>query len=358
MHTIESNGYQLEIGSILESSFQEVVNRYTEGKIFFIVDENTHEHCLTYLLTNFEGLYEAEVIVIPSGEPNKTMQIAHNVWEVLSEYETSRYDLIINLGGGLVTDMGGFIASCYKRGMAFVNIPTTMLGMIDASIGGKTGLNLGHFKNQIGVFNTPLALYIDTIFLETLPHEEMLSGYAEMIKHGLLTSREMFDKVIKQIETPKVISQPLLHESIAVKNEIVKQDPVEKGLRKTLNLGHTIGHAIEGHYLDSNRILHGHAVAIGIIMESFISRKRGLLSDEEFQHIETSILKYYDLPKFSNDDIKAMIELLSNDKKNRSGKILSCLLEGMGNCTYDHELNEQEVTEAFLHYKNMQINLN
>ena len=192
MKYIDAIDYKLEIGSLEESSFSQFLESYVNRKKVIIVDDNTHEHCLPYLITTFQELSDAEVILLPEGEENKQMSIAYSVWEALTDYTVSRNDLVINLGGGMITDLGGFIASCYKRGCDFINIPTSLLGMVDASIGGKTGINLGHFKNQIGVFSNPKAVYIDPIFLTTLPDEEMKSGYAEMLKHGLISNKNLF----------------------------------------------------------------------------------------------------------------------------------------------------------------------
>jgi len=358
MHSISANDYELEIGSILDSSFASLLDKYSDVKKIIVSDDNTSEHCVPFLISNYDGLAEAEVVILPAGEENKSLAIVANVWELLTEYGLGRHDLIINVGGGVVTDMGGFIASCYKRGMQFINIPTSLLSMVDASIGGKTGVNLDHYKNQIGVFNDPEAVYIDPIFLSTLESNELLSGYAEMIKHGLIHSTDLFNKVIEQLDIPFELELELLKESIQVKNEVVKRDPLEGGERKILNFGHTIGHVIEGFMLGSEGMTHGHAVGIGMVFEAYLSTKKGKLSQEEFKIIESAILDVFPVPTFSNDDIQSMTALLTNDKKNKGGKILCCLLEKIGECTFDHEISEQEVTEVFLHYKNQQINLN
>jgi len=358
MHSISANDYELEIGSILDSSFASLLDKYSDVKKIIVSDDNTSEHCVPFLISNYDGLAEAEVVILPAGEENKSLAIVANVWELLTEYGLGRHDLIINVGGGVVTDMGGFIASCYKRGMQFINIPTSLLSMVDASIGGKTGVNLDHYKNQIGVFNDPEAVYIDPIFLSTLESNELLSGYAEMIKHGLIHSTDLFNKVIEQLDIPSELELELLKESIQVKNEVVKRDPLEGGERKILNFGHTIGHVIEGFMLGSEGMTHGHAVGIGMVFEAYLSTKKGKLSQEEFKIIESAILDVFPVPTFSNDDIQSMTALLTNDKKNKGGKILCCLLEKIGECTFDHEISEQEVTEVFLHYKNQQINLN
>ncbi|MEJ6582684.1 MAG: 3-dehydroquinate synthase [Crocinitomicaceae bacterium] len=358
MKYIEAQNYKLEIGSIVNSSLNELLNKsYSTAKKVIIVDENTNEHCLDALITNFDALKDAEIILLPVGEENKQLFIAQNVWEALTEYGVGRYDLIINLGGGVITDMGGFIASCYKRGCDFINIPTSLLAMVDASLGGKTGVNLGYYKNQIGVFSNPVALYIDPSFLETLPDEEYLSGFAEMLKHGLIADKQLFTDVVKCMDGDLEFNEELLIRCIEIKNKVVLEDPTEKGLRKTLNFGHTIGHAIEGFYMEDT-ISHGHAVAIGMVMEAYISTKKTGLSEDDYMLIENSILGNYGVPKFSDEDIQEMIKMLKNDKKNSDNEIKCCLLSKIGVCTYDHSISEKLFLETFLHFKNKQIILN
>ena len=359
MHRIETNGYSLEVGSLLDASFSELLSsKYVESKKIIIVDENTREYCLNYLITNFDELSEAEVIMLPAGEDSKQISLTYSVWEALTEYGVTRYDLIINLGGGVITDMGGFIASCYKRGCDFINIPTSLLSMVDASIGGKTGINLGHFKNQVGVFSNPVALYIDRSFLETLPEDQLMSGYSEMLKHGLIADAKLYHDVCAQMDDIAGLSDELLVRCIEVKNKVVTEDPFEDGYRKILNFGHTVGHVIEGHFMHSLGLSHGHAIAIGMMIEAYISVKKAGLSEKSYVEIEQFILKNYPLPKFSDKDIQSMIEMLQNDKKNHAGKILCCLLPKVGKCTYDHAIKSEIFLEAFLHFKNKQVNLN
>jgi len=358
MHIIQSNGYQLELGSILESTFSEKLSAYKDEKIVLFADENTSESCVSYLIAQFTELSEAEVIMIPAGEVHKTVEIVENIWEVLSDYQVTRHDLLINVGGGMITDMGGFIASCYKRGIDFINVPTSLLGMVDASIGGKTGVNLGHFKNQIGVFSHPIAVYIDPIFLSTLPVEELMSGYAELLKHGLISDALLYEEVTAQMEDPQSILVELLRDGIEIKNKVVLADPFEKGERKKLNFGHTFGHVIEGFYMGREGVSHGWAVAVGMVFEAYLSYKKGLLKLADYEKIEQDLTKWYVIPPFSNEDMQQMVSWLSNDKKNRAGKIQCCLLEEIGKCSYDHEISQNDAVEVFLHFKNQQINLN
>ena len=359
MKYIDTNNCRLEIGDILESSLgKKLSEEYGDAKKVIIVDENSHVHCLHYLITNYQQLSEAEIILLPAGEEHKQIAIAQSVWEALTDYGVTRHDLIINLGGGVITDMGGFIASCYKRGCDFINIPTTLLSMVDASIGGKTGVNLGHFKNQIGVFANPVSVYIDPVFLQTLSDQELLSGYAEMLKHGLIHSRSLFDSVLDSLQNDDVPSNDLIVDCINVKNEVVTKDPTEKGLRKILNFGHTIGHVLEGHFMSKQPLTHGHSIAIGMVMESYISMRRGMLPEEDYQIIQNSILQFYEMPTYSNDEVNEMVSMLYNDKKNRNGKIRCVLLEKIGKCVYDVKVPEIQFTEVFLHFKNLQINMN
>lgn len=359
MQLIQADKYQVEVGSLVESSFSTLLKEnYSKSKKVIVVDDNTRQFCLEYLITNFDELTDAEVIQLPSGEENKHLEIVSSVWEALTEYGVSRYDVIINLGGGLVSDMGGFIAACYKRGVDCINVPTSLLAMVDASIGGKTGVNLAFYKNQIGVFSNPVALFVDPSFLQTLPDEELISGYAEMLKHGLISDKKLFTTIIEQLEDPFALNEDLLVECIEVKNKVVTEDPFEKGKRKVLNFGHTIGHVIEGHFMDKYNLSHGYCVAIGMIMEAYLSMTKSKLSLEEYNLISATLFKYYALVEFTDEDIREMIVLLENDKKNSEGKIKCCLLEKIGNCSFDNVVSEEEFLSVFMHFKNMHLNLN
>jgi len=356
---IDTNNCRLEIGDITTSSLDDKLNStYADVKKVIIVDENSRENCLEYLLTSFSGLSEAEVILLPAGEESKQLSIVESVWEALTEYGVTRHDVIINLGGGMITDLGGFVASCYKRGCDFINIPTTLLSMVDASIGGKTGVNLGHYKNQIGVFSDPVAVYIDPVFLSTLPGYELLSGYAEMMKHGLIHSADLFDAVVTSMREDEIPDLDLIEACIRVKHEVVSEDPVEKGKRKVLNLGHTIGHVLEGHYMHRIPLTHGHCVAVGIMMEAYIAVRREMLSEEDFQTIQQVVFEFYELPAYSNDEVGEMVAMLYNDKKNTQNTIRCVLLKKIGDCVYDIDVPESQFVEAFLHFKNLQINMN
>jgi 3-dehydroquinate synthase len=348
MKQIEANNYTIEIGNLVESSFQTLLQtKYASSKKVILVDENTHDYCLEYLLTNFEELTDAEVMLLPVGEENKVMAVCFQVFEALSEYQIGRNDVIINLGGGLVSDMGGFVASIYKRGIDCINIPTSLLAMVDASIGGKTGIDLGPYKNQIGTFTDPKSLFIDISFLETLPEEEIMNGYAEMLKHALILDKSYWNELTTLDSLDDLLDENLIIRSIALKNEVVKADPFEKNNRKKLNFGHTAGHALEGFFLDSTPISHGHAVGIGMIAETFISYKKGILTKKEWELIEEVLLKIFPIVNFQKDDIPTLIQLMKNDKKNFDGAVKCCLLSSIGECVIDQDISEDEIKEMF-----------
>lgn len=359
MKSITATTYKIEIGSLINSSFETVVKEnYANSKVVILVDSNTSEHCLEYLITNFDFLRNAEVMLLPGGEENKVMEICFQVWQAMSDYQIGRQDLMINLGGGIVTDMGGFIASIYKRGIDFINIPTSLLAMVDASIGGKTGVDLGLLKNQLGVFSNPKALFVDPSFLATLPDREIVNGFAEMLKHALIKDKSLWKRFSELDDLDELKDETLIQRSILIKNEVVLADPLEEGARKILNFGHTAGHAIEGFFLDQGQLDHGYCVAMGMIVESYISMKRGMISKEIFDEIEDVILDWFELVTIENSDIPGIIELMHNDKKNHSGKIQCCLLRGIGECVYDKPVSRDEFTDAFLYLANHNVHLN
>lgn len=345
---------QIEIGNIESSSFQDILaTKYANCKKVILVDENTHDACLEYLITTFPALEEAEVMLLPAGEENKVLEVCFQVWEALSEYQISRSDVIINLGGGVVTDMGGFIASVFKRGLDFIHIPTSLLGMVDASIGGKTGIDLGPFKNQIGTFNHPAYIYIDHRFMYTLPQEELLNGFAEMLKHALIADVSHWSKLVKVdpfLLLENENAPALIAHSSEIKIKTVAQDPTEKGLRKSLNFGHTIGHGIEGYCLETEEpIAHGHAVALGMIAESYLSFKKHFISEKELMQIVACITPIYDYIAFSLEAKTRIAELMLNDKKNDHTGIKAVLLNGIGNVHLEVLISHKEAMDALMY---------
>ncbi len=304
------------------SQLNEFLHDKKFSKIFILVDENTHEYCLPVLLGNMETDLGFEILEIEAGEEMKNIQTANQLWEILTEMQADRKALVINLGGGVITDMGGFVASTYKRGIKFINIPTTLLSMCDASIGGKTGIDLMHYKNMVGTFAFPEQIFIYPKFLETLPFKELRSGFAEMLKHGLIADKTHWDQLIQihKLEVETVV--PHIQISMNIKQDVVEKDFHESNIRKTLNFGHTIGHAVESLCLQQeNPILHGEAVAMGMIAEAHLAYLENLISEEDAKMIIENIQRYYpylDISDFKDEDITA---LLLNDKKNADSKI-------------------------------------
>ena len=336
-------------------AFNKELERISPSKVFVISDINTRKFCAALFLDNYQSKTTPEFLVIPEGEAHKNIETCLSLWNELSEKGADRNSLIINLGGGVVTDLGGFVASTFKRGIDFINIPTSLLAMVDASVGGKNGIDLGLIKNQIGIINNPTLVIIDTQFLKTLPNNQKTSGYAEMLKHGLIHSRVYWNKIKTFNETKIEDVEELLWESVQIKNTIVTQDPLEKGLRKTLNYGHTLGHAIESYSLsknDVNSLLHGEAIAIGMILTTYISNKILNFPKETLEDISSVILKKFTKVAFSSIAIEEIIKLLIYDKKNTNGKVLFVLLQDIGIPKINYEVSNKLILEAFDYYKN------
>lgn len=328
-------------------------NNYS--KIFLLVDENTHEHCLPNFLGNVGAINNIEIIEIESGEINKTIETCVGVWNTLSDFDADRKSLLINLGGGVITDLGGFVASAFKRGIRFINVPTSLLAMVDASVGGKTGVDLGHVKNQIGVINNPEMVLICTEFLRTLPENQLKSGMAEMLKHGLIKSRAYWNKFenIKDLTFDDL--DELIYESILIKKEVVDEDPFEKNIRKTLNFGHTLGHAIESYFLSNPNkkdLLHGEAIAIGMVLECYVSSKKLQFPMEQCLFIKSLMVDLYGKVTFNDVDFQPIIDLLKYDKKNEHGNINFVLLQSIGKPKIDCQVDDQLILEAFNFYNN------
>lgn len=340
--------HDIFFGSLIEGHFDALLEQFATSKKIIITDENVFDLWMEDLLTEHSALFDAEIIQLPPGEENKVIEICHQVWQALSEYEVSRQDLIINFGGGVITDMGGFIASTYKRGISFVNIPTTLLAQVDASVGGKTGVDLGGYKNQIGVFADPIAVFVDTKYHNTLDPQELKLGYAEMLKHGLIQDENHWDRLISEIESiSEGISIETIQHSVDIKKAIVIADPQEKGQRKLLNLGHTIGHGIEGTKLISgNPIPHGFGVAWGILVEAHIAKSIGLLSQRDFEEIDKVIRASYPKVNISTEDFEQVLSLLKNDKKNRGNELNFTLLKRIGEAVFDQQVPIERVEQS------------
>jgi len=349
---IETKSSSVIIGDDVFKVLSAFLKAYQDQKIFLLVDENTLEHCVPQLITEVEQLKNVEIIEIESGEENKVLEVCFQLWKTLSENNAERTSLLINLGGGVITDMGGFVASTFKRGIDFVNMPTTLLSQIDASVGGKVGVDFEGLKNMIGVFNEPQQVFINPNFLATLDKRQMLSGYAEALKHALIKDAVYWQKLKKGMLSDAKNWQGLISTSVQIKNNIVINDFKEQGERKLLNFGHTVGHAIETYSLlnDEKPLFHGEAVAIGMICEAFISTKDAKLSEKELKEITETLLNYYPKYKVENNQFHYYIELMKKDKKNEKGNINCTLLNQIGEGVVDNNVSVENIIDALNYY--------
>ncbi len=321
------------------------------GKRFVLVDENTFEHCLP-VFKNLIGEIEIDgIIKINANSNNKNIEETIVVWDKLSEFGADRDSLLINLGGGVVTDLGGFAAATFKRGISFINYPTSLLGMVDAAIGGKTGLDFSGIKNQVGLFTNPIKVVIDPIFLKTLDQNQLLSGYAEMLKCGLIMDRDLWGSLTTLNYQQVNDWDSLIVQSARNKVDIVRHDTHEKGIRKILNFGHTIGHAIESHFLNKGQpITHGEAVAAGMICETYISSKIYEFECTQFNEIIKVIDMNFKRQELKNEDIDYLVDLMKQDKKIKEGKHNFSLLRKLGKAVHDIEVNDDTIRESIIFY--------
>jgi 3-dehydroquinate synthase len=354
MQSIPANNYPIHFNEKGYEALNLFLDNTHYSKLFIIVDSHTNEYCLPKFLPYLATDLTIEIIEFEAGEPNKNIETCVQLWNVLTELGADRKSLILNLGGGVVTDLGGFVASTFKRGIDFIHIPTSLLSMVDASVGGKTGVDLGHLKNQIGVINVPKMVLIDTQYLETLSKDEMRSGLAEMLKHGLIYDKKYWEQFLDLKAIDFADFDELIYRSVEIKNEIVTQDPTEKNIRKALNFGHTLGHAIESYFLendDKKSLLHGEAIAIGMILESFISLEKNLINQQEYNQIKSTIKAIYDDIVFDETDINPILELLIHDKKNEYGNIQFALIEGIGKIKINQSVENELILKSFDDYK-------
>jgi 3-dehydroquinate synthase len=326
-------------------------NRFS--KIFILVDSNTHTHCLSPFLQRLKTDVTIEVIEMEAGEENKTLETCNGIWKTLSELGGDRKSLMINLGGGVVTDLGGFVAATFKRGISFIHFPTSLLAMVDAALGGKNGVNLDGLKNQIGTIRPPEMVVADLSFLQTLASVEMRSGLAEMLKHGLIRDENYWNTLQNLKDLNMTDLEKLIRRSVEIKSEVVEQDPEEKHLRKSLNFGHTLGHAIETYFLedpDKTKLLHGEAVAVGMVLATFLSHRLEAFPEKKMHEVKKSIHAMYGKVDFTEEDEKKIIELLKFDKKNEGGKINFVLLRKIGEPVIDRQVPNELIMEAFRYY--------
>lgn len=287
--------------------------------LFVLTDQNTHKHCLPVLRKKLPKGFPLKIIEVPAGEKHKTLDTCFSVWEILTDKLADRNAVLINLGGGVICDLGGFAASVFKRGIRFMHMPTSLMAMADASIGGKTGIDLKGLKNMVGTFSQPMAVFIDPAFLRTLPERELNNGFAEMLKHGLIAEYSYFEELAQA--GPEEVTTEQIRISVEIKSDIVMRDPLEKNIRKALNFGHTIGHALESYSLlnDEKPLLHGEAVILGMMAETMLSEKMNFLSNEETEEILSGLIDFAVLYDLNNSCIEALSEYMQYDKKSMAG---------------------------------------
>jgi len=348
MKDIQCKNYSIHINNW--TYFESYVRSLNISNIFILTDENTEKYCLGYLLEYIDR--EVHIIRIPSGEHNKNIQTCQHVWTRLLQNGADRHSLMINLGGGVIGDLGGFCAATYMRGIRFLQVPTTLLSQVDASVGGKLGVDLMGFKNMVGLIQDPSAVFIFTEFLNTLPADQMKSGYAELLKHGLIADKESWQQLSQKNIIAGLDYENLVYDSVLIKKNVTEKDPTEKGLRKILNFGHTIGHAVESYWMDSSTpLLHGEAIAIGMVSEAYLSYRIGNISEVDLFQIRNSLLRIYGHhPKFVKPTAD-ILKIMKGDKKNVNGDIRFALLESVGKACFDIQVDADTIADSFVFYK-------
>jgi len=356
LEKIHNPNYDIFIDNSLESLNVFLEERKDEySKYYILVDENTHTACIPKLLSNVSMLQNAEILEVDAGEENKNLIIANGLWEALLENNANRRTLIINLGGGLVSDLGGFVASTFKRGIPFINVPTTLLSQTDAAIGSKTAVNLGLSKNQIGTFAHPEAVFISTEFISSLPEREKNSAFGEILKYALIADAKLWDILKNQSINDIDDYEMIVSECAKIKNDIVTQDPNEKGVRKILNFGHTIGHAFESFSmgLQNRQLYHGEAVALGMIVEMYISSKVFKFSVIDREEIQQYILDNFGVLPIEEKDFEELINYMKKDKKNTNSKVSFVLISEIGKTHFNQSIEEDLIFEALKYYSEL-----
>lgn len=351
---VMQNNVNITFGTEALLRFTKELQAKDYSSLFLLVDTHTQEFCLPGFVSQ-TGLTQLEVLVMEAGEEHKTLQTCENLWNQLSERGADRNSALINLGGGVVTDLGGFVACTFKRGIDFYNLPTTLLAMVDASVGGKTGIDLGALKNQIGIIEEPKQVLIDAQWLQTLPQEELRSGFAEMLKHGLISNKDYWEQLKSLPKLEAATLAEFIKPSVAIKKQVVLEDPREKHLRKILNFGHTLGHAIESYYLthpEKKRLLHGEAIAIGMVMEAYLGVSCCSFSNVAAEEIKKTFAQFYPPVEIDAQDREGILELLRHDKKNKAGRVNFVLLKSIGVPEIDVEVPQELFTQAFEFYGN------
>ena len=346
MKEINTKTYKIAFGKFGYSHLNSLIENNKYSKVSVLVDDNTENFCLNVFKKIINK--EISIIKINSGEEFKNLSTVTKIWNEMTTQNLDRKSLLINLGGGVITDMGGFAANTFKRGIDFINIPTTLLSMVDASVGSKTGINFNNLKNQIGTFADPKLVIIDEQYLQTLSEREVKSGYAEIFKHSLI-SASIFNLLIENHQL--YYNEEIINNSIQIKNKIVADDKFEQNIRKNLNFGHTIGHALESHYLNKeNKLTHGEAIAIGMICESFMSNKIFDLDLELVKKIKNHLLRIFPKVNLHDENYEEIIKLMSFDKKNHLDKLKFVLLKDLGIVKIDVEVSENLIKRSFDFY--------
>jgi 3-dehydroquinate synthase len=338
------------ISKDLCQSLTQAIDEVKHDLLFVLCDETTERLCLP-VISDFECMRGAQLITIPATDTHKTLESLSHVWSELQRMGATRHSLMVNLGGGMVTDLGGFAASTFKRGIPYINIPTTLLSMVDASVGGKTGINFGGLKNEIGVFNNARSVILDTTFLRTMDHENICSVYAEMLKHGLINNEKMWAELITLNVEQLTLNAQMIADNVAVKQRIVTEDPTEQGIRKALNLGHTAGHAFESLALERKPVLHGYAVAWGMIVELYLCCVKTNFPQDKMRQTVAFIKENYGRMAITCDDYPHLIELMHHDKKNQGNSINFTLLGGIGDIRINQTATEEEIKDALDFYR-------
>lgn len=354
MSSTQSNRQKIVICQDLHKELDAFLATTSYDKLFVLVDTNTLPTCLP-LLQGVEAVCKADVLTIKAGDTHKNIASLTSLWQALSSKGASRNSLLINLGGGMITDLGGFAAATFKRGIRTINIPTTLMASVDAAVGGKTGINFEGLKNEIGSFFPPECVFVDCSFLKTLDHDNILSGYAEMIKHSLISSMATYSSVLSfDLDSPIDYASfnQMVAESLAVKEDIVAQDPKERGIRKALNFGHTVGHAYESlSFQKKAPCLHGHAVAAGIVSELYLSHKCCGFPTERLSQVVRYIKEHYPTLFFDCKDYDTLYELMTHDKKNEAGIINFTLLADVGDVRINQQVDKALILESLDFYR-------
>ena len=348
MTILELKDYSIFIGHT-GRELSEIIENGHYSKVAILVDENTHRLCLPVLEKKLNT--DFKVIEIPAGEIHKNLDTCRYIWEQMMLAEMDRHSLLVNLGGGVAGDMGGFCAATFLRGIDFIQVPTTLLSQVDASVGGKLGVDFNLIKNSVGVFKNPQAVFVDPAYLKTLPFKEIRSGFAEVFKHALIADAGLWHDLQKINELTAVDWPPILARSLHIKKEVVEEDPFEKGLRKALNFGHTIGHAIETFSLKTDQpLLHGEAIAIGMVCESWLSHIQGKLPKKELNEITAFIKRIYPSYFFEKNNFSEMMGYMKKDKKNRDGKINFTFISSIGKAEVNQTCAPGIIKKSFGYY--------